>query len=1130
MSRDVENWLRSIGLQQYSECFIANAIDLSVVSELTEEDLRELEIPLGHRRKLLRAIRDLELAPQMSPAEPTRTAALEAERRQISVMFCDLVGSTDISGRLDPEDMRALIMKLHECVSSHVARHGGTVAQYLGDGALVYFGYPLAHEDDCVQAVQTGLDLVEAVPKIRSGFDFDLAVRIGIATGPVVIGDILRTAGGGREKSVIGETPNLAARLQSAAKPGSVAVCANTRQLTEGYFDFGDLGALTLKGWPDPVAAWEPLRPTGVRNRFEARSASKRMRLLGREEEIEFIMRRWKSAVEGSGRAVVLSGESGIGKSHIAAEVSSRIGANSRLTLTYACSPHHVNSALYPFIDDLERSARFQRSDTQEQKIWKLSALVEEQLPHVENALPLLTRLLSLPVESKHQLPALTPQQEKEATLDLLSDRLITLARNQPVLTVFEDAHWADPTSLDLLARLVDRLQNHSILLLITTRPEFTPSLPNEAHVSALQLTRLGRQQGQEIVEGVLGGKKLPEEVLNQILARTDGVPLFIEELTKSIVESGQLQEFGDHYVLGRPLPALTIPATLQASLMARLDHLAAAREVAQVGAVIGREFSFELVNAVAEMSTKVVEEALRQVGASGLLLQRGTVPQAIYSFKHALVRETAYSGLLKSRRAQLHAALARVLETQFREVVDGQPEILAHHYSEAGLKENAVRYWLQAGRKAAGRSANMESVAHLQSALQALEELAPSPARDQIELDILMTLGPAYIAIQGPAGRDASSVFSRARAVCERLGDVPEYLQVLFWITTGSVMRGELPVAKESIAELLERARLRDDQPALLNATRGTAMILMFMGELRAANDMIDRAFGAFLESDEEARIAARAAGQDAGVADLALMSWILWLSGKPDTAAERIHDSLARAEAISHPHSEAYACYYASVLHALLDDTDKARVCADRCVVLSDAHGFRQWHSLARTIGDILSSLSEGSTSLEPIKAALHQYRSAGYQLGVTAIYVLLCQSLLHHREYESAIEVLRDAFTKVTSNSERIFEAELCRLHAMALLGRNGGKIADDVESLLTRALETARAQGARALELRAACDIAELSIRQNQAERAYATLAPLCASFSDVADTSDLRRARSILRGLDLRTCGRLTSGS
>lgn len=1129
MITTVDDWLRSLGLQEYSERFAINAIDFSVLADLTEQDLRELEIPLGHRRKILRAIDELKNGARPSAAEAAR-ASPEPERRQISVMFCDLVGSTDLSTQLDPEDMRAIIIKLQEAIGAAVARHSGTIARYMGDGALVYFGYPNAHEDDTEQAIHAAFELVQAVPGIETGRGARLAVRVGIATGSVVIGDVLSTKEGAREQSVVGDTPNLAARLQAAANPGTVLVCANTHRLTEGYFEFRGLGGLSLKGWSDPVPVWQPIRPTGVSNRFAARAASRRIALVGREEEVELIMRRWRHAADGDGRVVILSGESGIGKSHISAEIEARIATEPHRVLTYYCSPHHTNSALFPFIGELQRSAGFDRGDAPEHRAAKLVALIGKEIPQAENAVALLAALLDLPVGPGHPLPALSPQQQKEAILGLLSDRLVGIAASQPLLMIFEDAHWADPTTLELLARIVERLPGQRILLLITARPEFTPPWPNEAHVSTVPLTRLSRRDAQTIVTRVVDGHGLPEEVLNQILARTDGVPLFIEELTKTILESGQLEHRGERYVLSGPLRALTIPTTLQASLMARLDRLATAREVAQVGAVIGREFTYELLSAIAEMSRSVLEDALRQVGESGLILQRGVVPQAIYSFKHALVRDTAYSGLLKSRRSQLHAALARVLESQFPEIVDGQPEILAHHFAEAGLADGAVRYWLQAGRKAAARSANMEAVAHLQSGLDALQRLTPGPARDRIELDFLMVLGPCYIAIHGPAGAEASRVFTRARQVCERLGDVPEHLQVLFWITTGSVMRGELPAAHESIGALMERATARDDRPALLNATRGSAMILMFMGSLREASETIDRAYRTFLASSEDARLAARAAGQDAGVADLALMSWTLWLSGWPDTAAQRIHDALDRAEAIAHPHSQAYARYYGAVLYALRGETENARACADRCAALAEAHGFRQWNSLARTVRSVLTPPSGGADALAPVKAALEEYRSAGYQLGITAIHVLLCHSLLQHEDYRSAAEVVGNGFATVDRNSERIFEAELYRLQALSVLGRSGDGATHDVANLLARAIEIARAQDARALELRAACDLAELRARQGRRDEAYAILAPVCRSFTEGETTFDVRRARSVLSALGGGTCGRFAAGS
>ncbi|HEX5507733.1 MAG TPA: adenylate/guanylate cyclase domain-containing protein [Pseudolabrys sp.] len=1117
----IADWLASLGLSEYTDRFIANAIDCTVLGELTEQDLKDLEIPLGHRRKMLRAIADSARV-SGTPLAPEPLALpheVGAQRRQLTVMFCDLVGSTALSAKLDPEDMRGVISAYHKRIEEIVRRHNGMIARYMGDGALIYFGYPQAREDETEQAVHAGLALVEAIPNLRSGFNVTLQVCIGIATGTVVVGDVLTTGSGVVEHAVVGDTPNLAARLQGAARPGTVIVCPNTNRLTDGYFEYQDLGSVAIKGWSDSVNAWQPIRALGVKSRFEAQHQARLAPLLGRDEETELLLRRWRSAKQGEGRAVLLTGEPGIGKSHIALALDELIRYEPHTTLIYYCSSHHANSSLFPYIGQLERAAGFERTDSPTARFSKLEAMLKNEAIHIEHAIALLGNLLSLPASPDYPLPALSPQKQKEATLAVLSALLDGIAARRPVLMVFEDVHWIDPTSLELLARTVERLPKTRILLLMTARPEFTPPWPRHTHISTLLLTRLSRQDGSALVKRVTGGKQLPEEVLTQILARTDGVPLFVEELTRAVLESGQLQERSGGYVLGHPLPSLAIPMTLHASLMARLDRLPSIREVAQIGAVIGREFSYELLSAVAGLAKAKLDDALDQLAQSELVFRRGTIPHAVYSFKHALVRDAAYAGLLKSRRAQLHAAIAKAAEQISPETAETQPEILAQHFTEAGLPDSAVRYWLQAGRKAAKRSAHFEAIAHLQKGLEAIEQTPPGSARDRTELDLAMTLGPCLIATQGPTGIDAVPVFKRARGLCVRLGDPPESLQVMFWLATASVMRGELPLARETVVALLDRVETLGDRPALINATRGIAMICMFMGQIVEAGERIERALETFNSSSEEDRLAARAAGQDAGVADLALMAWTFWLRGEPDTAAKRIDAALARAQAIDHPHSQAYACYYASVLYALRGEPHIAQQHAERCLDLSETHGFRQWHGLSRAIKGICVALrEEGSKTLDDVKAAVEEYRNAGYQLGITALYVLWCPVLILRGQYDEAVDVLERGLAVVRDNSETMFAAELLRLKALVLRNIEIPGITDQPDSLLETALHAAREQRARSLELRVAHDLAKAWISEGKRDKARELLAPICESFKEGGQTSDLRRAKALLREL------------
>ena len=1113
--RGITEWLESMGLSEYAQRFTENGVDLSVLRDLTEQDLKDLGVLLGHRRKILRAIAELEdevrFKSAVPVAEPTRPD--QAERRHLTVMFCDLVGSTSLAARLDPEDMRALIGAYHACITEVVSRYQGKIARYMGDGALVYFGYPQAHEDDAEQAVRAALALIHAVTSARN-VSAALQIRVGIATGTVVVTELL-IENSPAEQAVVGETPNLAARLQTMAEPGTVLICASTRRLTRGEFHYRDLGPVALKGWAEPVRAYQVLGMSGVESRFEAMHTTKLPPLFGREEEIELLLRRWRQATREEGRVVTLAGEPGIGKSHIALALNERLQGESHITLRYFCSEHYAHSALFPFISQLERAAGFKHSDSPQEKLSKLGALLAQSTRDPEH-LAVLANLLALPTDDHYRLQDLTPQKRKEKTFAALLAQLDGLAAQRPVLLIFEDVHWIDPTSLELLAATVEHVPQLRALMLITARPEFTPPWPSYPHTTTIPLTRLGRRDGTALVLRVTGGKILPKEVMEHILAHTDGVPLFVEELTKMVLEGGLLRERDGEYVLEGPLPSLAIPTTLQASLMARLDRLSPVRDVAQIGAVAGREFHYELVHAVAGLPKQRLDEALDQLVRSELIFCRGEIPHAVYTFKHALVRDAAYSGLLKSRRVALHASIADAIEQRFPEIVEAQPETLAHHLTVAGLLEKAGGYWLEAGKKAAMRSANLEAIAHLQRGIEASVHLPDGAGKDRLELDFQFALGPCLIATQGPASNKAVATFTRARELCERLGDPPEQLQIMFWLATGSVIRGELPVAEETVAVLLHLAEARGNRPALLNAMRGQAMIRLFMGHLIGAREAIERAVEAFDASTEEEILAARAAGQDAGVADLALMSWILWLLGHGDTAIIRMDAAIQRADDIGHPHSQAYACYYASVLHALRGELLTAHRYAERCLILSEEHGFRQWQGLARAVRGICATFLDPSYSaLEEIRTAMNEYRGAGYQLGITALYVLLCPALLLSNQCEAAVELIEQGLATTSRNSERVFEAELYRLKARTLLVRGAPDAGTEAQSRLDQALTTARSQHAKALELRAAMDLAALWIDRGRREEALELLAPIYAGCTEGFETHDLKEAKALL---------------
>jgi class 3 adenylate cyclase len=696
---DIAAWLHGIGLEQYEPVFRENDIDGDVLPGLTAEDLKDLGInSVGHRRRLLGAIAALNESGTQTAIVPVDGApATEAERRQLTVMFCDLVGSTELSSRLDPEDLREVIAAYHRAVSDVVRSLDGFVAKYMGDGVLVYFGYPRAHEDDAERAVRAGLGVIDAVGRLDVK-SIRLQARIGIATGLVVVGDLIGE-GSAREQSVVGETPNLAARLQALADPDAVVIAAVTHRLVGDLFEYRNLGAIELRGISAPVPAWQVLRPSVVASRFEALRGSALSQLVGRDEEIDLLLRRWARAKTGDGQVVLVSGEPGIGKSRITAAFDERLHAEPHLRLRYFCSPYHQDSALYPFIDQLGRAAGFTHDDPPATRLEKLEALLARAAPPDEDV-SLLADLLSLPASGRYPLPNLSPQRKKERTLEALIRQHEGLSRQQPIIMVFEDAHWIDPTSRELLDLAVERIRSLPALMIVTFRPEFQPPWAGQPQVSMLTLNRLERRDRTVLVEQIAGGRALPEDVVAQIVDRADGVPLFVEELTKSVLESGVLREESDRYVLDGALPPFAIPTTLHASLMARLDRLASVRLVAQIGAAIGREFSYVLLHAVSRLPEDELQSALARLVASELVFQRGLPPDAVYSFKHSLVQDAAHNSLLRGARQQLHAQIAEALETQSPEMMDSQPELFAQHYAEAGLVEKSVACWGKAGRR----------------------------------------------------------------------------------------------------------------------------------------------------------------------------------------------------------------------------------------------------------------------------------------------------------------------------------------------------------------------------------------------------------------------------------------------
>ena len=797
--QQIADWLEKLGMSEYAQRFAENRIDLSVLPELTDQHLKDLGIALGHRLKMLRAIRELSNAaaptPEPPPAQPKPQDS--AERRQVTVMFSDLVGSTALSARMDPEDLREVISAYQKCVAETVGRVGGFIAKYMGDGVLVYFGYPEAHEDDAERAVRAGLELVAAVGQLKT--HAPLQTRVGIATGMVVVGDLIGS-GASQEQAIVGETPNLAARLQGVAEPNSVVIAESTRKLVGNLFELEDLGAKDLKGISGPLRAWAALRSSAVESRFDALHASGLTELVGRQEELELLLRRWSRAKTGEGQVMLLSGEPGIGKSRLTAAVMERLAGEPHTRLRYFCSTQHTDSALYPIISQMERAAGFAHDDTARAKLDKLDTLLAQSFTASQDA-ALIAEMLSLPNDGRYPKLELTPQQRRQKTLEALTAQLASLSQSKPLLMIFEDFHWIDPTSLEVLGRTVDRLRTLEVLLIITYRPEFDPPWMGRPFVTTLNLNRLGEREVAALVERVIGNRSLPESIRQDIIERADGIPLFVEEMTRAVLEAAGDGDAGKT-IATVPPTALAVPASLHASLMARLDRLGPAKEVAQIGAVIGREFSHPVLAAVALKDEKALQSALDALTEAGLLFRQGVPPNASYLFKHALVQDVAYGTLLREPRRALHARIAETLESKFPEIADNQPELIARHCTEAGLIEKAAGFWGRAGQRSLSRSALVEAIEQFSRALNQIAILPATPIlrREQIKLQVAL-IGP-LIHVKGYA----APAMSLARLWRDQ-GKVQEARELLApvygWFTEGFDTR-DLKEAK-ALLEALE-------------------------------------------------------------------------------------------------------------------------------------------------------------------------------------------------------------------------------------------------------------------------------------------------------------------------------------
>jgi class 3 adenylate cyclase/tetratricopeptide (TPR) repeat protein len=1108
---DIGQWLRSLGLQQYEQAFRDNGIDFDILPRLTVDDLKEIGVlAVGHRRKILDAVGRLAVTASLD--EHGHRLPPYAERRQLTVLFSDLVGSTALSARLDPEEMQELLRAYQSQVTEVVSESGGYVARFIGDGVLVYFGYPQAHEDDAERAVRAGLSLVKSIGQLNTAAPEPLNARVAIATGLVVVGDLFGS-GEAQERGITGETPNLAARLQGLAEPGTVIVAEGTRRLLGDLFELCTLTPLVLKGFSEPVRAWRVIGEGRAETRFEALHGTLLTPLVGRDEELELVLSRWRQAKEGGGQVVLVCGEPGIGKSRLVLAFGERLRDEPKATVSYTCSPHHIHSALFPFIARVERSVGFSPADAAETRLGKLESLLRETVADPGDVVPLFADLLGIPIDTRGAIAGMSPLHKKRLLFQTFIAQFERLASRGPVLIMLEDAHWLDPTSRELFDQIVERLQRLPVLLIVTFRPELPPPWMGFSHVILLTVSRLTPLQAQLLVERLTGGKALPAEVADQILARTEGVPLFTEELTKTVLESKFLEDAGDHYILAGPLPALAIPATLHDSLMARLDRLAPAKEVAQISACLGREFDHELLSAVVPLSEAELEAALDQLVAAQLVFRRGVPPATTYIFKHALVRDAAYESLLRKRRQGLHARIANTIESRFPQIAEAQPEVVAHHFSEAGLWEKAVGYWLLAGRMATARSANLEATAHLRAGLASLHHLASGASRSRQELSLHLALGAPLLATKGFASSEVETAYVRAQDLSRELGRDKDLFTALRGLGYVHHVRGNIRQSMQEFPEAIDLAHRLGEPALLVQAYHFAGVSTFHLGAFQTAHDWLQRSLQA---GGSRASYHSELYGINMGVFCHAYIGHCDWHLGYSDHALEVAEEALSLAREVSHPFSVALALAYLAMLRQFRREPEEALKTAE------EAHGFCQeyrfdyyaaWSALVRAWA--IAEQGGIADGISAYDAALGQFARTG--AGLRMPHYLSQLAGLHRKAGNkgTGLKLVTKAAQIAESNEENWCNAMLELERGELLLVDGSDDTVGQADVAFQHAIEIATDQGAKMFELRASVARARLCADHGERQKAFDILSLIYGWFAQGFETPDLLDARGLL---------------
>ena len=1054
----------------------------------------------------------------------------QAERRQLTVMFCDLVGSTALSERLDPEDLREVIGAYQETCDHVIHRFEGTIMQFQGDGILVYFGHPIAHEDDAQRGILAALEILDELPKLNIRLqqlcEVELSMRIGIHTGLVVVGEMGRS--GWLQTVALGETLNVASRIQNLTDPNTIVISEATLNLVKGFFHIQALGEHTIKGISQPVKLWHVLGKSGVQSRVEA-AGSRLTPLVGRENEVVWLLKSWEQVKDGIGQVVLLKGEAGIGKTRMVEELKERLRSENPTLQEYRCSPFYQHTALYPVTNLLGPWLHLGQDDSAEDKLRKLEGALNalNHYPSKAEAVALLANLLAVPLDKRYVPLTFTPETQRQKTLELLRDLLLETSSSGPVLFIVEDLHWVDPTTLDWLSMVVNHAATTSVLVILTFRPDFDPPWAEQSNLVNIPLNRLNGVQVGAVVKGVTGGKTLPREITEQVVIRTDGVPLFVEELTKSLLESGLLRQRGNDYELAGSLPSMTIPATLQDSLMARLDRLSTAKPVAQLGATLGREFSYELLHAVSPLEETSLQKELTRLEEAELVYRQNLFPQAKFTFKHALIQEAAYESLLKSRRRELHHHIAEILENRFPSTAESEPELLAHHYTKAARPERAIPYWQQAGQRALKRSANPEAISHLTQGLTLLQSLPEDPERDQKELAMQVGLSPAYMITKGWGAVEVEQCSKRAQALSQKLGDGQSLFASTWGLCFNYFLRGQLNDSLKTAEEVFRMAYATDNPILHVGAHHAVGYSYQYRGEFTKSREHAEKGIALFNLEQERA------------IVDLFQLSSTVplhsflgggkWMLGEPVSGLAEIGKAVKLAHELEHPPSIAFAYGTGCFAYHSARDFEWVEHASAKVLELAEKEVFQLWDTIALTYhGWAIGMKGRIKEGIDEIERGLKKFRLTGTRVMLPDVMTMLGELLWKAGRIQDALARLDEGIREAThpDRNEHFMEPELYRLKAEIFKQcakvedhpEHAAKLFKDAEDSFQDALELTRKQKARMLEIRAAVGLGRLWQRQGKQQEALQILENLYNSFTEGFDTEDLREAHTLIEEL------------